>query len=65
MSHLFIFFLIINIMYKAQRVYYEKNKEDLRNKARQKYHDNKRKNTVFTIEYGEFYPFQSKTNETK
>ena len=52
-------------MYKAQRVYYEKNKDDLRNKARQKYHDNKRKSTVFTIEYGEFYPFQSKTNETK
>jgi len=45
-------------MYQSQKKYYEKNKEDLRKKARQKYHDNKKKNAVFTIRYGEFHPFQ-------
>jgi len=47
-------------MYQSQKKYYEKNKEDLRKKARQKYHDNKKKNTVFTIRYGEFHPFREK-----
>ena len=47
-------------MYQSQKKYYEKNKEDLRKKARQKYHDNKIKNTVFTIRHGEYFPFREK-----
>ena len=47
-------------MYKAQRNYYEKNKDELRKKARQKYHEKKIINAVFTIRHGEFFPFREK-----
>jgi len=47
-------------MYQSQKKYYEKNKEDLRKKERQKYHDNKKKNAVFTIRHGQFFPFREK-----
>ena len=47
-------------MYQSQKKYYEKNKEDLRKKARQKYHDNKKNNAVFTIRHGEYFPFREK-----
>lgn len=50
-------------MYQSQKKYYEKNKEHLRKKARQKYHDNKIKNTIFTIRYGDFHPFQCQMAE--
>jgi len=47
-------------MYQSQKKYYERNKEELRKKARQKYHDNKKINTVFTIRHGEYFPFREK-----
>ena len=47
-------------MYYGVRSFSLDNKDELRKKARQKNHEKKKINTVFTIRHGEYFPFREK-----